>query len=116
MIVVKQIMESNYLHLLHTMSISSIYKYSWKQHTSKKIQLRRFYNAQNLSYNNVEVPCEKLFVIMHDLGKENFKRYSSIHLWINQHAFGENQHILKIMKTCLERLQKPFSFTCFKYY
>jgi hypothetical protein len=40
----------------------------------KKKKLRRFYNAQNLLYNNVEVPCEKLFVSMHDLGKENFER------------------------------------------
>jgi hypothetical protein len=36
----------------------------------KKKQLRRFYNAQNLPYNNVKVPCEELFVIMHDLAKE----------------------------------------------
>jgi hypothetical protein len=40
-------------------------------HLEKK-KLRRFYSAQNLPYNNVEVPCEELFVI--DLGKENFKR------------------------------------------
>jgi len=42
-------------------------------HLEKK-KLRKFYNAQNLPYNNVEVPCEELFVIMHDLGKQNFKR------------------------------------------
>jgi hypothetical protein len=71
----------------------------------KKKQLRRFYNAQNLPYNNVEVPCEELFVIMHDLGKEFQK------IKFNSPLDG-NQNTLKIMKTCLERLQKPFSFTC----
>lgn len=46
----------------------------------EKNKLKRFYNAQILSYNNVEVPCEELFVMndLHDLGKENFK----IHLWM----------------------------------
>jgi hypothetical protein len=64
-------------------------------HFEKK-QLRRFYNAQKFPYNNVEVPCEELFVIMHDLAKEFQKIKSSSPL-------DENQHTLKIMKTCLER-------------
>jgi len=76
-----------------------------KKKNLKKKQLRRFYNAQNLPYNNVKVPCEELFVIMHDLAKE-FQKVKS------NSPLDENQHTLKIMKTCLERLQKPFSFTC----
>jgi len=47
----------------------------------------------------------ELFVIMHDLGKEFQKiKFNS--------PLDENQHTLRIMKTCLERLQKPFGFTC----
>jgi hypothetical protein len=54
----------------------------------KKKQLKRFYNAQNLPYNNVEVPCEKLFIIMHDLGKEFQKLKFNSPLDEIQHAFG----------------------------